>query len=353
MPAWGIGGGVVTVLLMGLTPPVFAQAPDWSVDESAYEHTLTVTAAVTIDGEPVDNADVLGAFVGERVRGVARPDTSAGADGEPLYFLTVYGNESGRTVRFRVYDASADTVREAERTVSFEPDAAYGTPSNPFQIAIGEGEVPDVENWTVDPTAYEQTMTVTMSVFVEPFGRDAEGAADRVAAFIDGEVRGVAEAQTVGERTLFFLTVYGDSPDTDQSLRVRFYDSRTDRVFPTETSELTFSSNAVKGTPTDPVEVVAVRPSAQVDGILKLEGISPHPLNRSALVRFAADRRVRVKLALYDALGREVAVLHQGYVNDRQIYRERLRAENLASGRYFLRLSGPRDAVTRPVIVVH
>ena len=347
-----VGFGVLAVLLLVGSPNgLYAQAPDWSVDPSEYEHSLTATVSVQVDGAPVaDSGDVLGAFAGGVARGIARPDTSAGTDG--LYFLSVYGDEAGQAISFRVYDASADTVRQAPRTLTFEPDATYGTPAHPYRLAIGEGDPPDVEAWTVRPSAYEQTMTITASVFIEPQDHPSDGRADKVAAFVDGEVRGVAEAEQVGDANLFFLTVHGDPPDADRALTLRYYDAATDRVFPTDEVELSFRANAVEGAPGDPVSVMARRPSAQVEGILDLGGIAPHPLDRDALVRFAADRNVRVRLVLYDAMGRRVRLLYEGRLKKNQTYRRRLRIEGLASGVYFLRLSGPRGTDTQRVAVV-
>lgn len=330
---------------------LYAQAPNWSVDASRYEHTLTATVAVQLDGAPVaDSGDVLGAFAGGAVRGVAHPDTSVGPGGR--FFLSVYGNDVGQSISFRVYDASADTVWRPERTLSFEPNATYGTPTTPFRLAIGATDRPGVDQWTVRPSEHEQTMTVTAAVFIDPQKGPSDGPADRVAAFISGEVRGVAEAEQIGERNLFFLTVYGDSPDAGRALTLRYYDAATDRVYPTQVGELRFQRNAVRGTPGDPVSVVARRPEAEVEGALDLEGIAPHPLDQDALIRFAADRNVRVRLVLYDPMGRRVRLLYEGRLEKNQTYRRWLRIEGLASGMYFLRLSGPRDTETRRVAVV-
>ena len=343
----------LAMMLFVVSGPVngYAQAPNWAVDASEYEYTLTATVAVEIDATPAaDSGDVLGAFAGGTVRGTARPDMSAGPDG--LYFLTVYGNKEGQPISFRVYDASENTVRVAARTLSFQPDATYGALASPFRVAIGTAELPGVESWSVSPAAYEQTMTVTATVVAESEGRSSSGPADRVAAFVNGEVRGVAEAEPVGDENVFFLTVYGDPPDANRTLTLRYYDAATDRVYPTENTALSFQSNAVKGTPGSPVEVLATRPAAEVEGSLDLGDVAPHPLDRETLVRFAADRNVRVRLVLYDVAGRRVRLLYEGRLEKNQTYRRWLRVEGLASGVYFLRLRGARDVEVQRVAVV-
>jgi len=326
----------------------WAQAPNWSVDPGQYENTLTATIEVRVDGAlSTDPDDVLGAFVGETARGTARVDRAEG-----LFFLTVYGTEAGRTVRFRVYDASSDVVRTAERTLTFEPDATYGTPSSPFVLPIGEGAVPGVGAWTVTPAAYENTMSITATVFVGATDRPSEGPADRVAAFINGEVRGVDGPERVGGRNVFFLTVYGDPPDAGRAITLRYYDAEGDRVYPTTEASLSFEANGVKGTPGDPVSVVAQRPQTTVPGTLTLERIAPNPLDRATQVAFASERAGPVQLVLYDALGRRMRVLYRGGVDERRLYRRWLTIEGLSSGMYWLQLTGPRSTVTRRVVVV-
>lgn len=342
--------GIATVLGPGLG---WAQAPDWTFDPARYETTLTATLAVSVDGVPIDSADVVGAFVGGDVRGTARRAPATAASASDLVFLTVYGDAAGPTVTLRVYDASADSVREASRTLAFVPDATYGTPTSPFRVAIGEADLPRVENWTVTPANYEQTMTLTTTVFVKPYNEEADGPGDQLAAFVDGTVRGVARSEAVAGGRMFFLTVYGNPGDAGRAITLRYYDAATDRVFPVTAHAMVFQSNGVEGTPRNPVAAVAVRQAVEVEGTLRLGGIAPHPLDRDALIEFASDRNVRVRLVLYDLMGRRVRHLYHGPVEKGRLYRARLRVGALASGTYLLRLRGPRGQTTRRVVVVH
>ena len=83
---------------------------------------------------------------------------------------------------------------------------------------------------------------------------------------------------------------------------------------------------------------------------LALDRPSPNPLRTSALVRFAVEGTAPVRLALFDVLGREVAVLADGTaVPGRQ--EARLDASTLAPGTYLLRLTSGTQVRTQRVVV--
>ena len=72
-----------------------------------------------------------------------------------------------------------------------------------------------------------------------------------------------------------------------------------------------------------------------------LSAPSPNPVRRQATVRVASREGESVRVVLYDALGRRVQTLHDGSLPAGQVKTLRLGTETLASGRYFLRLTGP------------
>ncbi len=76
----------------------------------------------------------------------------------------------------------------------------------------------------------------------------------------------------------------------------------------------------------------------------------PNPFNPTTVVSYQLSEVSDVKLAVYDILGREVAVL----VNERKEpgqYRVRYDASGLSSGVYFCRLSTGREMLTRKMIL--
>jgi hypothetical protein len=82
-----------------------------------------------------------------------------------------------------------------------------------------------------------------------------------------------------------------------------------------------------------------------------LSPLSPNPTTGSSLVSFAVPSRTRVRLALLDVQGRELAALADG-VREPGRYAAALDASDLRAGMYFVRLqAGGANAVRRLVVV--
>ncbi len=88
--------------------------------------------------------------------------------------------------------------------------------------------------------------------------------------------------------------------------------------------------NAVAGEPD---------PAAMPDGY-RLERAYPNPFNPSTSVRFTVAEPQRVTLALYDALGRRVATLFEGFAQANRPESVRVDGSGLPSGTYTVRLDG-------------
>ena len=252
-----LGSLFLLSVLMAAVPDAYAQESGWAVNPSDYEHTMSATIAVTLDGQPTPNAE-LGAFVNGEVRGTATATEGAGSDGQALHFLTIYGDVESDSIELALYHPESDSVYTTNTSFPFEINGVVGSPANPFEAIFGAGSLPDVEDWDVDPSAYEHTMSLTATVHVEATGQPAEFSDDRLAAFSPaGTVRGVAEPQAVGDAHLFFLTVYGNASDAGRILQMHFYDTVTDAVYPIQET-LEFEVNGVEGNPTEPVDLIAV-----------------------------------------------------------------------------------------------
>jgi photosystem II stability/assembly factor-like uncharacterized protein len=84
---------------------------------------------------------------------------------------------------------------------------------------------------------------------------------------------------------------------------------------------------------------------------VSLAAPAPNPFRQSTRVRYALDAPGRARLAVYDALGREVAVLVDGERPAGE-HETQLEARGLAAGVYVVRLTGEGAAATRTVTVV-
>ena len=144
-----IGTYETTVYLIGsknigaplnITVTSEGQVPDWSVNPRDFENSMNVIGRVELLGVPMnDEADILGAFVGEECRGVAHLEYKERYDG---YFVTmdIYGNETNTpAVEFRFYDASTGTIYPAvvpNPTIKFEPLVLTGKYDDPVVFDV-------------------------------------------------------------------------------------------------------------------------------------------------------------------------------------------------------------------------
>jgi hypothetical protein len=85
-----------------------------------------------------------------------------------------------------------------------------------------------------------------------------------------------------------------------------------------------------------------------------LGAVYPNPFglqNARATFNLAVEQTQQVRVAVYDALGREVAVLHEGVLGAGLNRQFALRADDLAAGVYFVRAVGETFADVRPFTV--
>lgn len=128
---------LLAVLLYLLSPivggRVLAQTPGWQVNPAAFEHSMNVVASVTAGDAPsTGGTDVLAAFAGDEVRGVATP---IDVGGRQLFFLTVYG-EGAANLSFRFYDAESTSTFDVEDTLPFVPNAILGNVASPHVLSL-------------------------------------------------------------------------------------------------------------------------------------------------------------------------------------------------------------------------
>ena len=110
--------------------------PDWKINPSEFEYNMTVTsiAALTCD-YITDERDLLAAFVDGQLRGVGKFDVLD--QGRFYCFLTVYDTlYSGHRIQFRIYDASEDSIYNANETMIFADNKIVGSIFNPFVFQI-------------------------------------------------------------------------------------------------------------------------------------------------------------------------------------------------------------------------
>ncbi len=88
-----------------------------------------------------------------------------------------------------------------------------------------------------------------------------------------------------------------------------------------------------------------------VDGFV-LERAYPNPFNPSTTVRFKVSAAQNVVLTLYDALGRQVADLFDGYLEANRFETVRVDGSELPSGTYTVRMEGETVQGTTRVVLI-
>jgi hypothetical protein len=136
---------------------VACEPPVWSVDAARFEHSMNIVAELFIDGQATrDTSDMLTAYVGNELRGMASPTFDPDPTYDGLVYLTVYSNRSGgETLRFKVWDGdSCRLYANTDRFFTFAADAVLGTLESPEAIAAsdtlpGTAQVVELkEGWT-------------------------------------------------------------------------------------------------------------------------------------------------------------------------------------------------------------
>ncbi|RMF62072.1 MAG: T9SS C-terminal target domain-containing protein, partial [Bacteroidetes bacterium] len=77
----------------------------------------------------------------------------------------------------------------------------------------------------------------------------------------------------------------------------------------------------------------------------------PNPFNPQTTIEFRLDRPQAVRLAVYDVLGREVAVLAEG-AQPAGVFRVTFDATGLSSGLYLYRLQTEAGVLSRTMTLV-
>ncbi|NUM71530.1 MAG: fibronectin type III domain-containing protein, partial [Ignavibacteriaceae bacterium] len=103
--------------------------PNWTVNPALYQYSANVTSKIMVNNLPAPSGNnMLAAFVGNEIRGVATP-LQFGNDF--IYFLTVYTNNPADTVTLKAYIAQTDRILNIVERQAIVPNGVYGTVTSP------------------------------------------------------------------------------------------------------------------------------------------------------------------------------------------------------------------------------
>ena len=222
-PTTAIGSYDTTITATAITvPPTFARnallhvhvnvlrvPPTWSLNAADYEQSMTIRAKVFIDADSSKTPDdILAAFVGDQVRGIAHPQLVA--DGW-RYFLTVYGKPPAfERIRFRVWDSrTSKTYTATDKTVKFLADTTYGAYGRALEIrtrqpsAANEQVIPVNAGWTWfslnrRPSAQDDRTVAAVLSNLVPTPGDLVKAQDGKIAVFDATAGWIGTLDTLG-----------------------------------------------------------------------------------------------------------------------------------------------------------
>lgn len=123
------------LVLIGFSQTLFAQNPNWTVRESDYQYTMTFVAKLNLDGKRLTGAnDKVAAFVGNVCRGVSGV-TYVASEKNYYAFLTVFANQQGENISFRLYDATANKTTNVSKQIPFNVNEHKGNLFQSYSIA--------------------------------------------------------------------------------------------------------------------------------------------------------------------------------------------------------------------------
>ncbi|MEM8600553.1 MAG: T9SS type A sorting domain-containing protein, partial [Bacteroidota bacterium] len=202
----------------------------------------------------------------------------------------------------------------------------------------------------------------TAYVVVVSHRRDAAGAPGRFEAYVNGTRIGLLRPavnafapvrDNAGIGRITATTLYHDRVSTvGERAHARMFvgklAQRNEWLDPAAVATLTSDLQTRFGLA--PVDEALVASSDAVPSSLELDAY-PNPTSGAATVRFGLEQASAVRVAVYDALGREVAVLAEG-VREAGWHSAVLSGADLASGVYVVRVEAGAGVITRRVTVL-
>jgi hypothetical protein len=207
-------------------------------------------------------------------------------------------------------------------------------------------------HWALAPSTFEHTNTLIGMLRAN--GANATTSNMELGAFVNGEVRGTAQAIYIEplDAHLFFLTTYANTPG--ELLRFKLYDDATGTV--RDLSEtMYFAPNQHQGSVENPVPFELLTTSAGEDlGATMGFDVQPNPFSSETTLRFVLPKAEEVTLTISDAQGREVVRRPLSAAAGENVATWNGRSDTgswLSSGVYTVRLQTTAGSVVRKVVL--
>lgn len=112
-----------------------AQDPNWTVNISNYQYSMTFTTFLNVDGKTLTATnDKVAAFVNGELRGVTNVIYVTSVN-KYVAYLTVYANTNNEIINFKIYDSAKDVVVNIDKNETFAIDENVGGIFQSYSIA--------------------------------------------------------------------------------------------------------------------------------------------------------------------------------------------------------------------------
>lgn len=142
----------------------------------------------------------------------------------------------------------------------FASIAGYSLLALPLNLTV----YPKPANWKVDPSKFDNSATVICNYTLDSTEIYSSDTLDRIAAFINGELRGVTNIVKAGNFYRAYLNIFGGAADTDKPIVFSVWRAKTGVEYAAKMrSSINFSVNGFYGTTLAPriLDVNSVRDS--------------------------------------------------------------------------------------------
>lgn len=213
------------------------------------------------------------------------------------------------------------------------------------------GNTPVASFWTVDPTQFENSMTLIG--MLKKNEENATTSTMELGAFVGTQVRGSSQAIYIPpfDSYLFFLTVYANS--SGELVKYKLFDSANGEI--QDLNEVMyFAPDLHQGSIENPTPFTLLNTGTQNLALAQSFEVQPNPFHTETMLRFNLPATQDISITVTDISGRVVSSLHTtapGGLNTMVWKGQSDKGTALAAGVYFVRLQTASGSVVRKVVL--
>jgi len=224
--------------------------------------------------------------------------------------------------------------------------AVVSSDQNQINNELERNNIQDLLGWNFNPREYEFNGTITFAV--DNFD-DSEG--DLLAAFVDGELRGLAECVyfPFGDTYIYIMQVYSNEVNGEK-LTFEVYDIETGQIHK-YTESIIFENDMIIGDGFATFDLSETESDVVIPSESSLGYAYPNPFNPTTSLEYSVANDTHVSISIYDISGQVVESLVDDYKYAGN-YNIVWNAHNYSSGIYFIGMNINGDYYTQKLMLV-